>query len=53
MMGFLTRFAHDEHGGTSVEYGMIAVLVSIAGIAGLTLIGPSILEMLNGALAAF
>lgn len=53
MNGFLTRFTRDENGGTAVEYGMIAVLVSIAGIAGLMVIGPAVVGMLNGALAAF
>lgn len=37
-MGFL----RDESGATAVEYGLIAALVSVAGIAALTLMGTSL-----------
>ena len=36
------EFLRDESGATAVEYGLIAALVSVAGIAALTLMGTSL-----------
>jgi pilus assembly protein Flp/PilA len=36
------RFARDEAGATAVEYGLIAALVSVAGIAALMSLGGSL-----------
>lgn len=38
----LTIFLRDESGATAVEYGLIAALVSVAGIGALTLMGGSL-----------
>ena len=35
----ITRFIQDEAGATAIEYGLIASLVAVAIIAGLTLLG--------------
>ena len=36
------EFLRDESGATAVEYGLIAALVSVAGITALTLMGSSL-----------
>lgn len=38
-------FLHDESGATAVEYGLIAALVSVAGITALTLMGTSLINI--------
>lgn len=43
----------DESGATSIEYSIIAVLISIGVIAALILIGPQVVAMLTDAGAAF
>jgi Flp pilus assembly pilin Flp len=52
-MEFLKRFSNDEHGGMSVEYSIIAVLVSIVGIGALLIIGPAVSSMFTDAGAPF
>ena len=49
----LSDFAHDTRGATAIEYSIIAVLISIMIIGGLTLIGPAIMDMLDQASAPF
>ena len=41
----LRAFAADESGATAIEYGLIAALVSVAGIAALNAMGESLEEM--------
>ncbi|MCR9268332.1 MAG: Flp family type IVb pilin [Alphaproteobacteria bacterium] len=53
MMGLLNTFARDERGATAIEYAMIGVIVSIAAIAGLSIIGPAVMGMFNEAGSAF
>jgi pilus assembly protein Flp/PilA len=36
MKNFLARFAHDESGATAIEYGLIAAIVGVGIVAGLT-----------------
>lgn len=50
--GFRT-FASDRRGATSIEYSLIAVVISIIFIAALTLIGPAVSDMLTNAAAPF
>ena len=38
----LNIFLYDESGATAVEYGLIAALVSVAGITALALMGTSL-----------
>jgi pilus assembly protein Flp/PilA len=40
----LTQFIRDEDGATAIEYGLIAALIAVVIIAGLTLLGTSINE---------
>ena len=41
-MRMLYRFLKDESGATAIEYGLIAALVSVVIIAGLSLLGPQL-----------
>ena len=41
----LRAFAKNESGATAIEYGLIAALVSVAGIAALNAMGDSLEEM--------
>ena len=38
----MAEFLRDESGATAVEYGLIAALVSVAGIVAMTLMGSSL-----------
>jgi pilus assembly protein Flp/PilA len=42
MTKFLSKFANDETGATAVEYGLIAMLISVAVIAILGGVGSSL-----------
>ena len=42
MIIHLRHFARDESGATAIEYGLIAALVSMAGIAALRGMGESL-----------
>ncbi|BDX00505.1 Flp family type IVb pilin [Maricaulis maris] len=53
MRDHLTRFCRNERGATAIEYALIAVIVSMAGVAALVIIGPVVLDMYNGAAAPF
>ena len=37
--GLIERFARDERGTTSIEYGLIALLVAVGMLVGLTALG--------------
>ena len=50
MKSLVTRFVKDESGATAIEYGLIAGFVSIAIIAGLTLMKPEMTRIF-GAIA--
>lgn len=52
-MTLLTRFLRDQRGATAIEYSIIAVLVSIAGIGALAIIGPAVMDMFTSAQAPF
>jgi pilus assembly protein Flp/PilA len=41
-MQMLRRFLKDEAGATAIEYGLIAALVGVVIITGLTFLGPSL-----------
>lgn len=42
MVDFLAAFFADEHGATAIEYGLIAALISLAGVVGLSSMGQSL-----------
>ena len=44
----LTWFGHDERGATAVEYALIAGIISLAIVAGLTNISTGLQNGLNG-----
>ncbi|WP_203295054.1 Flp family type IVb pilin [Maricaulis parjimensis] len=53
MMDRLRQFARNESGATAIEYAMIGVIVSIAAVAGLMIIGPTVMAMFTEAGSAF
>ena len=42
MFGLLSQIAKDESGATAIEYGLIAALVAVAAIVGMTALGESL-----------
>ena len=42
MLTSISHFYSDESGATAIEYGLIAALVSVAGITALTSMGESL-----------
>ena len=47
MKNILARFVKDQSGATAIEYGLIAALVSIAIIGGLTTLGGKLSSNFN------
>ena len=47
MKNILARFVKDHSGVTAIEYGLIAALVSIAIIGGLTTLGGNLSSTFN------
>ncbi|MAN75759.1 Flp family type IVb pilin [Pelagibacterium flavum] len=41
-MNLFKKFVADESGATAIEYGLIAALVAVVIIAGLSLAGPAL-----------
>jgi pilus assembly protein Flp/PilA len=41
-MAHISKFLADQRGATSIEYGMIGVMVSLAVVAGATAIGAKL-----------
>ena len=39
MTNFVTRFLKDESGATAIEYGLIAALIAVVIITGVTAVG--------------
>ena len=59
MLDVFSRLVTDESGATAIEYGLIAALVSVAGIVALEAMGSSLRSMfqtvssqLDGAVAS-
>jgi pilus assembly protein Flp/PilA len=50
MTGLLKRFVADDKGATAIEYGLIATLVAVVIITGLTAVGAN-LNTLMGSVA--
>ncbi len=42
MFSLISKFANDESGATAIEYGLIAALVAVAAIVGMTALGTSL-----------
>ena len=52
MTNFINRFKSDESGATAIEYGLIAGLISVVIIGGVTLVGGDLQAVFNGIAAA-
>ena len=46
-MNIFKRFAKDESGATAIEYGLIAGLIAVVIIAGLTAVGTKLNTKFN------
>ena len=42
MISFVKSFFQDQSGATAIEYGLIAALVAIAAMGGMSLLGTSL-----------
>jgi pilus assembly protein Flp/PilA len=42
MTNLFSRFVRDESGATAIEYGLIAALIAVVIITGLTAVGTSL-----------
>ena len=47
MIDQLREFLRDESGATAIEYGLIAALISAAGMATMNQLGENMIEMFN------
>jgi pilus assembly protein Flp/PilA len=46
-MTFINKLARDEQGATAIEYGLIAALIAVAAIVGMTALGQSLGNTFN------
>ena len=42
MTNFVTRFLKDESGATAIEYGLIAALIAVVIISGVSVLGTTL-----------
>ena len=42
MTNLISRFVRDENGATAIEYGLIAALIAVVVITGLTTVGSTL-----------
>ena len=47
MLARIAKFRRDDTGATAVEYGLMAALIAVAIIAGVTLLGQNLLALFN------
>jgi len=45
---FLERLRKDDKGATAIEYGLIAALIAVVAIGGMTAIGTELQAVFNG-----
>jgi len=48
MTNVFKRFVKDESGATAIEYGLIAALIAVVAIAGMTLVGTKLEALFQG-----
>jgi pilus assembly protein Flp/PilA len=48
MIEFVTRFIRDDSGVTSIEYALIAALISVVAVAAMTFAAQQLLAIYNG-----
>lgn len=53
LRALMTDFARDQRGATAIEYSLIATLVSLAIIAGATLVGDRLKTLFESTAAGF
>jgi len=46
-MNMFKRFLKDESGATAIEYGLIAALIAVVIIAGVSAVGTNLNDMFN------
>lgn len=46
-MNLISRFIRDESGATAIEYGLIAALIAVVIITGVTAVGTSLSTTFN------
>lgn len=47
MKAFWLKFWRDEEGATAIEYGLIAALIAVVAIGGMTLVGDNLKATFN------
>ncbi|MEP1230660.1 MAG: Flp family type IVb pilin [Litorimonas sp.] len=47
-MTLMAAFLNDESGATAIEYGLIAALIAVALISGMSAVGGSITDLFTG-----
>lgn len=47
-MNLISRFFRDESGATAIEYGLIAALIAVVIITGVTAVGTSLSATFTG-----
>jgi len=47
MSKFITRFLKDESGATAIEYGLIAALIAVVLVTGVTAVGTKLSGTFN------
>lgn len=47
MKSAILKFWRDEEGATAIEYGLIAALIAVVAIGGMTAIGTSLGDIFN------
>jgi pilus assembly protein Flp/PilA len=48
MVGLLSNLRHDESGGTAIEYGLIAGLISVVCLGWATFTGQTLISVFQG-----
>ena len=46
-MNLISRFVRDESGATAIEYGLIAALIAVVSITGVTAVGTKLSTTFN------
>lgn len=47
-MAFIRKLMKNEKGATAIEYGLIAALIAVAAISGMSALGSSLSDTFNG-----
>jgi pilus assembly protein Flp/PilA len=53
MLPILHRLLSDERAATAIEYSLVALLISVAGIVSMTSIGNKLVNLLDQVIAGF